>query len=167
MPVIKANPVDYVERCTQYGNGWIRYPGTAYCIKLAAKSTWDVDSAQRKDLLVLSQNVAANTHYSQTFVTKDQQDAWGTGVNVSFGAMTRTQTAFGTLACSAQFGFGQTSGLDGGNAKTPASALGPGDGQTFKNANTIFGGNISYSWGPLGNTAVGRFSWEYIYMGQG
>ena len=43
MPVIKANPVDYVERCTQYGNGWIRYPGTAYCIKLAAKTSFDVD----------------------------------------------------------------------------------------------------------------------------
>jgi hypothetical protein len=68
---------------------------------------------------------------------------------------------------SAQFGFGQTSGLDGGNAKTPAAALGPNDGQTFKNSNTIFGGNISFSWGPLGNIAVGRFSSEYIYMGQG
>jgi hypothetical protein len=135
MPVVKANPVDYVERCTQYGNGWIRYPGTAYCIKLAAKSTFDIDTAGRKDVLVLEQDGnGKSTHYSQTLVTKDQQDAFGVGVNVSFGAMTRTQTAFGTLASSAQFGFGQTSGLDGGNSKAPASNLGPGDGQTFKNA---------------------------------
>src|SRR5580704_260637 len=42
MPVVKAAPVDYVERCTQYGNGWIRYPGTAYCIKLAAKTSFDL-----------------------------------------------------------------------------------------------------------------------------
>jgi hypothetical protein len=85
MPVVKANPVDYLQRCTQYGNGWIRYPGTAYCIKLAAKSTFDIDSSGRKDVLVLQQNAGANTHYSQTLVTKDQQDAFGTGVNVSFG----------------------------------------------------------------------------------
>ena len=117
MPVVKASPVDYVERCTQYGNGWIRYPGTAYCIKLAAKSTFDIDSAGRKDVLVLQQNSGSkDAHYSQTLVTKDQPDAFGTGISVSFGAMTRTQTAFGTLASSAQFGFGQTSGLDGGNS---------------------------------------------------
>jgi hypothetical protein len=24
----------YVEACTQYGYGWIRYPGTAFCVKL-------------------------------------------------------------------------------------------------------------------------------------
>jgi hypothetical protein len=168
MPVVKAQPVDYVERCTQYGNGWIRYPGTAYCIKLAAKATFDVDTAGRQDVLVLQQNQGGtNTHYLQTFVRRDQQDDFGYGTNVSFGAMTRTQTAFGTLASSAQFGFGQTSGLDGGNAKTPASALGPGDGVTFKNSNTIFGGNISFSWGPLGNIAMGRFTSEYVYMGQG
>jgi hypothetical protein len=53
MPVIKANPVDYVERCTQYGNGWIRYPGTAYCIKLAAKTGTTIDTFGRKDVLVL------------------------------------------------------------------------------------------------------------------
>jgi hypothetical protein len=167
MPVVKANPVDYVERCTQYGNGWIRYPGTAYCIKLAAKATFDADTAGRKDMLILQQNQGKDAHYTQTLVTKDQQDDFGYGTNVSFGAMTRTQTAFGTLASSAQFGFGQTSGLDGGNAKTPASAAGPGDGQTFKNSNTIFGGNISFSWGPLGNIAFGRFTSEYVYMGQG
>jgi hypothetical protein len=51
MPVVKANPVDYVERCTQYGNGWIRYPGTAYCIKLAAKTSFDIDTFERKDVL--------------------------------------------------------------------------------------------------------------------
>jgi hypothetical protein len=168
MPVVKANPVDYVERCTQYGNGWIRYPGTAYCIKLAAKVTFDADSAGRKDVLVLQQDSGSkDAHYTQTLVTKDQQDDFGYGTNVSFGAMTRTQTAFGTLASSAQFGFGQTSGLDGGNAKSPASGLGPGDGQTFKNSNTIFGGNMSFSWGPLGNIAAGRFTSEYVYMGQG
>jgi hypothetical protein len=168
MPVVKANPVDYVERCTQYGNGWIRYPGTAYCIKLAAKTSFDLDTAGRKDVLVLQQDGSGkSTHYSQTLVTKDQQDDFGLGTNVSFGAMTRTQTAFGTLASSAQFGFGQTSGLDGGNSKQPAAPVGANDGQTFKNSNTIFGGNMSFSWGPLGNIAAGRFTSEYVYMGQG
>ena len=78
MPVVKANPVDYVERCTQYGNGWIRYPGTAYCIKLAAKTSFDLDTGGRKDVLVLQQDGSGkSTHYSQTLVTKDQQDAFG------------------------------------------------------------------------------------------
>src|ERR1700730_12395043 len=56
IPVVKANPVDYVERCTQYGNGWIRYPGTAFCIKLAAKTGTTVDTFGRKDALVLVQS---------------------------------------------------------------------------------------------------------------
>ena len=167
MPVVKASPVDYVERCTQYGNGWIRYPGTAYCIKLAAKTGFDIDVGGRKDSLVVQQNVGKDSHYTQTFVPIGHQDQFGIGVgSVSFGAMTRTQTSFGTLSSSSQFAFGQTSGLDGGNAKTPASALGPGDGQTFKNSNTIFGGNIGYSWGPLGNISVGRFTSEHVYMGK-
>ena len=85
MPVVKANPVDYLQRCTQYGNGWIRYPGTAYSIKLAAKTSFDLDSFGRQDVLVLQQNQGKSSNYSQTIVTKDQQDAFGTGVNVSFG----------------------------------------------------------------------------------
>src|ERR1700736_662629 len=69
MPVVKANPVDYVERCTQYGNGWIRYPGTAYCIKLAAKTGTTVDTFGRKDALVLTQGQEDKaTQYTQTFV---------------------------------------------------------------------------------------------------
>jgi len=167
MPVVKAAPVDYVERCTQYGNGWIRYPGTAYCIKLAAKTGFSIDTFGRKDSLVMQQDSSKDSHYTQTLVPKAQQDQFGIGVgSVSFGAMTRTQTSFGTLSSSSQFAFGQTSGLDGGNAKTPASALGPGDGQTFKNSNTIFGGNIGFSWGPLGNISVGRFTSEHVYMGK-
>jgi hypothetical protein len=167
MPVVKAAPVDYVERCTQYGNGWIRYPGTAYCIKLAAKTGFAIDTAQRKDVLVLQQDNSKDSHYTQTFVPKAQQDAFGIGVgSVSFGAMTRTQTSFGTLASSSQFAFGQASGLDGGNAKTPANALGPGDGQTFKNSNAVFGGNIGFSWGPLGNISVGRFTSEICVHGE-
>src|SRR6516162_10583748 len=77
MPVVKANPVDYVERCTQYGNGWIRYPGTAYCIKLAAKTSFDVDTFGRKDALVMQQDQSKDTHYTQTLVRKEQQDALG------------------------------------------------------------------------------------------
>src|ERR1700716_1047102 len=84
IPVVKANPVDYVERCTQYGNGWIRYPGTAFCIKLAAKTGTTIDTFGRKDALVVTQgqkdgalfgpSAAQGTRYSQTFVTKEQQD---------------------------------------------------------------------------------------------
>src|SRR5579864_9846553 len=86
MPVVKANPVDYVERCTQYGNGWIRYPGTAYCIKLASKVSFDIDTADRREFLVLQQDGnGKSTHFSQTLVPKAQQDAWGLGTNVSFG----------------------------------------------------------------------------------
>jgi hypothetical protein len=167
MPVVKAAPVDYVERCTQYGNGWIRYPGTAYCIKLAAKTGFDIDVGQRKDVLVLQQDNSKDSHYTQTLVPKAQQDQFGIGVgSVNFGAQTRTQTSYGTLSSSAQFAFGQTSGLDGANSKAPAANLGPGDGQTFKNSNTIFGGNIGFSWGPLGNISVGRFTSEYVYMGK-
>src|ERR1700736_7049061 len=73
IPVVKANPVDYVERCTQYGNGWIRYPGTAFCIKLTAKTDSTIDTFGRKDVLVLTQNQkdgpgATATHYTQTLV---------------------------------------------------------------------------------------------------
>src|ERR1700681_720729 len=79
IPVVKANPVDYVERCTQYGNGWIRYPGTAFCIKLTAKTDSTIDTFGRKDALVLTQNQkdgpgAAATHYTQTLVPAGQQD---------------------------------------------------------------------------------------------
>src|ERR1700694_2643873 len=148
VPVIKANPVDYVERCTQYGNGWIQYPGTAFCIKLTAKTSTTVDTFGRKDALVLVQGQKdKGTQYAQTFVTKEQQDDFGWTTNVSFGAQTRTQTTYGTLASSSQFQFGQSSGLEGGNAKTPASSLGPNGGVTFKNSNTVFGGNIRFSWG--------------------
>src|ERR1700681_4624068 len=56
IPVVKANPVDYVERCTQYGNGWIRYPGTAFCIKLSAKTDTTIDTLGRRDALVLTQS---------------------------------------------------------------------------------------------------------------
>src|ERR1700730_18628499 len=56
IPVVKANPVGYVERCTQYGNGWIRYPGTAFFIKLAAATGNTVDTFGRKDALVLVQS---------------------------------------------------------------------------------------------------------------
>src|SRR5438105_15100468 len=161
-----ANLVDYVERYTQYGNGWIRYPGTAYCIKLAAKTGTTIDTFGRKEALVLQQGQKdKGTAYTQTLVTKEQQDDFGWTTNVSFGAMTRTQTTWGTLASSAQFQFGQSSGLEGGNAKTPASSLGPNGGVTFKNSNTIFGGNVSFSWGALGNIALGRFTSENQYMG--
>jgi len=167
IPVVKANPVDYVERCTQYGNGWIRYPGTAFCIKLAAKTGTTVDTFGRKDALVLQQNQKGNTAYSQTLVPAGQQDDFGWTTTVSFGAQTRTQTSYGTLASSSQFQFGQSSGLEGAQAKTPASSLGSGGGVTFKNSNTIFGGNISFSWGALGNIAVGRFTSENQYMAGG
>src|SRR5258708_4395418 len=153
MPVIKANPVDYVERCTQYGNGWIRYPGTAYCIKLAAKTGSTIDTFGRKDALVLQQDQGKDTHYTQTLVTKEQQDAFGLVTNVSFGAMTRTQTSWGTLASSAQIQFGQSYSLEGGHAKTRASSLGPGGGVTFKNSNTVSSSNMSLPCAYLGKTA--------------
>src|ERR1700674_1812003 len=131
IPVVKANPVDYVERCTQYGNGWIRYPGTAFSIKLAAKTSTTIDTFGRKDALVVTQGQKDGaTHYSQTLVPSGQQDNFGWVTNVSFGAQTRTQTSYGPLASSSQFQFGQSSGLEGGNAKTPASALGPNGGVT-------------------------------------
>src|ERR1700681_3632146 len=86
IPVVKANPVDYVERCTQYGNGWIRYPGTAFCIKLAAKTGTTIDTFGRKDALVVTQNQkdgpgAAATHYMQTLVPAGQQDNFGWTTN--------------------------------------------------------------------------------------
>src|SRR6202521_4176349 len=170
IPVVKANPVDYVERCTQYGNGWIRYPGTAFCIKLAAKTGTTIDTFGRKDALVVTQGQKDGaTHYSQTLGPSGQQDDFGWTTNVSFGAQTRTQTSYGTLASSSQFQFGQSSGLEGAQGKTPAGggSLGPGGGVTFKNSNTVFGGNISFSWGALGNIAVGRFTSENQYMAGG
>src|SRR6202521_675675 len=85
IPVVKANPVDYVERCTQYGNGWIRYPGTAFCIKLAAKTGTTVDTFGRKDALVLVQGQKdKGTNYTQTLVPAGQQDDFGWTTTVSF-----------------------------------------------------------------------------------
>ena len=167
MPVVKANPVDYVERCTQYGNGWIRYPGTAYCIKLAAKTSFDVDTFGRKDALVMQQDQSKDTHYTQTLVRKEQEDAFGLITNVNFGAQVRTQTSFGSLFSSAQFQFGQSSGLEGAQSSAPAKSLGPGDGVTFKNANAIYSATVGFSWGPLGHISVGRSGSEFQYMSGG
>jgi hypothetical protein len=167
MPVVKANPVQYVEACTQYGYGWIRYPGTAFCIKMTSRLSASFDGAQRKTLLALTQDQGADAHYVQQLVKPDQQDAFGLAVAGVWGVQSRTQTSFGSLQQSVQYQFVYGSGFDAsiGSKQNPAGI--PGGGVQFKTPNALFGANMSYSWGPLGNVAIGRFSSEYQYMAGG
>src|ERR1700674_5525816 len=74
IPVVKANPVQYVEACAQYGYGWIRYPGTAFCFKLTTKLTAQTIWATRKPILVPSQDNGKDTHYNFTYNDAGQQD---------------------------------------------------------------------------------------------
>ena len=115
----------------------------------------------------MQQDQSKDTHYTQTLVRKEQEDAFGLITNVNFGAQVRTQTSFGSLFSSAQFQFGQSSGLEGAQSSAPAKSLGPGDGVTFKNANAIYSATVGYSWGPLGHISVGRSGSEFQYMSGG
>src|ERR1700687_3136706 len=98
IPVVKANPVQYVETCSQYGYGWIRYPGTAFCFKLTTKLTAQLITATRKPILVLSQDNGKDTHWIQNFIEAGQQDAFGDQVTANIGINARTQTSLGTLS---------------------------------------------------------------------
>src|ERR1700680_2629177 len=120
VPVVKANPVQYVEACTQYGYGWIRYPGTAFSFKLTTKLTAQLATATVKPILVLSQsNGKDGTHYQQTHFDTGQQDVFGDQVAANISINSRTQTAHGTMNGSLGFQPVQASGLDIG----PTSGL--------------------------------------------
>jgi hypothetical protein len=117
-------------------------------------------------MLLLSQNQKnGDVKYVQTFLPSAQQDTYGAVANVSWGVQSRTQESWGALQASAQFQFGQGYGIEASQGKSPIGT--PGGGFTFKNSNTLFAANMSYSWGPLGNVAVGRFSSEYQYFAKG
>ena len=131
LPVVE--PVDYVQICDLYGDGYFYIPGTSTCIQLGGYVRFqavvgeDVVGPGGGGLLTSSPFAVRSTDRvlaggGATFTVDDDDSTFAFGAAARFTVDTRTETEFGTLRGYIQmeggtdYGGFQTSGRDNDNS---------------------------------------------------
>ena len=160
LPVRKAAPVDYVQVCSQFGNGYFFIPGTNTCLRIGGmvryqadyrESNWRAPATVAGGGNVNAPNIGLPNQVNDIGRRNQVFSQSRSGIMYDLDVFAATATEFGTLMSTAKL---RNGGLDRAFINFAGFTIGRAPNQFFFKDSPSFGGGLGY-----GSTRVDQLSY--------